>query len=114
MRNRDRRSDDDGSEEILRHEFRHADAAVRCRIARQITGMQSCPRHDAHEVWHRRTLEVRARRFRILFYVNIGDDHFSGRVHIVSEQTGDMVLILLSNLKAASRSVESLAASGQL
>src|SRR5438445_11038399 len=76
--------------------------------------MQSCPRHDAHEVWHRCALEVCARRFWILLYLDVGDDHFAGRVHIMPEQTRDVVLVFLNNFETASRGVESLTNSGPL
>src|SRR5512132_1002003 len=87
---------------------------MRGRIARQIAGMQPSPRHNPHKVGHRRALEVCAGRFWILFYVDVGDDHFAGRVHVISEQSGEVVLVLLNDLKSASRSVKSLAAGGQL
>src|SRR5437773_10529395 len=87
---------------------------MRGRIARQIAGMQPCPRHDPHKVGHWRALEVCARRFWILFYVDVGDDHFAGRVHIISEQTGGVVLILLNDFIIASGSVQSFAPCGQL
>jgi len=67
--------------------------------------MQACPRHDAHKVGHRRALEVRARRFGIFLYVNVGGDHLAGRVHVISEQTGDVVLVLLSDFEVTNRSV---------
>src|SRR5207248_7800145 len=59
-------------------------------------------------------LEVCAWRFRILFYVNIGDDHLARRVHIISEQSGGVVLVLLNDFIITDGSVESLAAGGQL
>src|SRR5438067_8166846 len=76
--------------------------------------MQACPRHDPHKVGHRRALEVCAWRFRILFYVDVGDDHLARRVHVISEQTGNVVLVLLSDFIITGGSVQSLAAGGQL
>src|SRR5207249_7140910 len=66
------------------------------------------------EVRHRRALEVCAWRFRILFYVDVGDDHLARRVHVISEQTGNVVLVLLSDFIITGGSVQSLAAGGQL
>jgi hypothetical protein len=57
---------------------------------------------------------VCARRFGVLFYVNIGDDDLAGGVHIISEQARHVVLILLNNFETTGGSVQPLAAGGQL
>src|ERR1700736_5285901 len=59
--NRDRRSCGNGSEEILGHEFRHPNAAVRCGIARKIARVHAGAAHDAHKIGHGRALEMCAR-----------------------------------------------------
>src|SRR5581483_352190 len=100
--------------EVFGHEFRHPDASVRCWIPRQIAGVHACSRNDSHKVGHGRSSEMRARGFGILLYIHIWYDHVACIVHIISEQARDVVFILLNDLKSASRSVQSLPASGQL
>ncbi len=55
-----------------------------------------------------------AGRLRIFFNVNVRNDYIARRVHIVSEKAGDVVFILLNDLKSAGGSVESLTARGEL
>jgi hypothetical protein len=48
------------------------------------------------------------------FYVDIGHDHLARCVHIISEQTGGVVLVLLNDFVITDGGVQSLAAGGQL
>src|SRR5436190_7185986 len=93
MGHRYRGADGDRPEKVLRHELRHPNAAVRSRITRQITGMHSRSPNDPHEIGHRRAFEMRARRFRILADVDVGDHDVVRGIDVVAELAGDVVLI---------------------
>src|SRR5690348_10236425 len=60
IRNRNRCSDRNRFEKIFGHELRHADAAVRSRIARQVSSVQPEAGSDLHVIRHRRAFEMRA------------------------------------------------------
>ena len=113
MRDGDRRAGGDRLEKILRHELRHADATVGCRVTGQIAGVHADPADDAHKVRHGGTLEMRAGGLGIIDR-DIRLHHGAGAVDKIAILARDMVLVLLRDGKLAHGRVQALAAGGEL
>src|SRR4029077_15185071 len=76
--------------------------------------MHARPRHDPHEIRHWRAFEVSARWFGIFSHIDVWLHHVPCRIHIVPEQAGGMVLVLLNDLEITQRRVEAFTASREL
>jgi hypothetical protein len=75
---------------------------MRSGIAREVTGMQAVARLELHKVRHRRSAEMRARRFSRLSHIHIGLYHLAASVHVVPIEAGSMVMVFANYPESAS------------
>lgn len=69
---------------------------------------------DAHEIRHRRALELRPWWLPILFVVNVRHDHVVTRIDVIPKAARGVIDILLDDLVIPARCVQTFAASGKL
>jgi hypothetical protein len=101
-------------EEVLGHEFRHANATMGRGITRQIAGVHADPADDSHEVGHRRAFVFGSGRLVILLVVDIGNDHIVIGIDIITIAARGMVDVFLRDLVLADRRVETFASGREL
>jgi hypothetical protein len=96
----DRSSDFNASVDLRSDIGRHADAAMRSRISRQHTDVHTNPLpSQSHKIQHWSSNEVAAARRRIDPGANAPPNHPASGIHVVAEDIGAMVFVLLHNRK---------------
>ena len=91
---------------------RHPNAPVGRGYPRQVTLMQSVAGRELEKIGHQSTHEVRMRRFRITSAIHVGLHDSARLIHVVTIQTGAMILVLTDDVKMTDRSVVTFAATG--
>ena len=103
---------DDGStdrrviEKRLRHFSRNANTSVRRRVGWNVALMHRVTASEKHRKRHARPIVMRTGRPRILARVDIGFQDVAEIVHIIAEDSGDVVRVFRQDGVMARRSAE--------